>query len=73
VPHAGFQEGAGLPDAGVPERLEQGLEEDLAFALLVAGQVLAAVADELAQGGGEVRAHGSVRARTRHVGRSQTQ
>src|SRR6266516_1397865 len=38
------------------ERLEQVLQEDLAFALLVAGQVLLAVAREVTHGAGEVEA-----------------
>jgi hypothetical protein len=53
----------------VAKRLEQVLQEDLPLALLVASQVLAAVAHEVAHGTGEVRAGGSAGAR--HVDGSQ--
>jgi hypothetical protein len=65
--HAGFQYRAGLPQPGVTERLEQVLQEDLSLALLVAGQVLPAVADEVAHGAGEVRSGSVRRANARHI------
>src|SRR5262249_57373093 len=49
-----FEGAAGLLEAGVAERPEKPVAEEVGLALLVAGEVLADVADELVQAGGGV-------------------